>query len=1000
MGVPGFYRWLVQRYPLIRRRLNEVSRPRIDNLYIDFNCIVYDALRIISVGDDHEDLINEICRYVDLLVQLSQPQCLIYVAVDGPAPFAKCSQQRSRRFLGARDGRGGTFNYAQISVGTEFMEQLNIALRRFIKERSESDDTWRKPQVIYSSHRVPGEGEHKFFEYIRAYPSAQARTHAVYSPDADLIFLGLQTRQPYFYVIRQWDSWIGENERVGNGRLDKLKATDLDFEILHLPLVREYLKLDFANSDDIDRLIDDFTVMSYLLGNDFIPHFPDVILSGGDFEIVVQCYQEKILPGNLHLTENGAFNKPVLKLFLDSVVVALGAKPGAQQFRQDPRAARRYLLTKYPEEMKKDPDEFERQLSFSILDSFDWVLTYYTKHCCSWTWCFPYFYAPPLLTVAKYCMEHQADFTLDRPPLPFEQLMCILPPSCSCLVPEALSKLMFPPSDLAAYYPAQFTVDKNGRRTDREGVILIPLLPVRQVRKRVAALAHTFTDLESGRNKLEDALIFDNGHSMIFDLESHVPRSAAPLGVVSSFATSAIPFRVGRAQSVQIFRDASAWESLTLYIEPERYVVPPFRKEARARCLIGRVVLFDWPHFRPGVVSGVIDEDSAFPSRDKKSPAFLVSSAQRALRQTSAIELSSPPVIVAVRPIIFTNLACTRFAVSDEVVRVPYLLTAPIEKVPRAIRQFDSADDPPPDPGLVAVITTGPYRGRVGNIVGIMDNTAMVALRRSLAPDFGNILVRDRQQWISLSDACRRLQLSGDAAQLFFTSLPCRFKTKPEPTEADVACTAMSFGRVLDGCCRRRGKADIWLTNAFVHAARTYLEEPCTGALGQVLRTRRTGDHVRVKASVLFGETPRPGVIPELLTYVREQLPCSRYFLVSETLQGIAQETLDEMERRVLGLTGLQPRAENVAIPLDALIWEGRAKTAVRTRAEVGARVVVIAGIGAVPFGETGTVVAIDPVIGLYDVMLDRAATYGTTLRKRLQTKRGFVAKRDDLFFV
>jgi 5'-3' exonuclease len=160
MGVLGFYRWLVQRYPLIRRRLSDASRPRVDNLYIDFNCLLYNSLRLVSVAAGTRELIVEVCRFLDLLVQLARPQCLVFVAVDGPAPFAKASQQRTRRFLAARDSGRGGFTSLAFSIGTAFMAELSQALRAFIEERSACDAVWARPQVLYSSHCVPGEAEH------------------------------------------------------------------------------------------------------------------------------------------------------------------------------------------------------------------------------------------------------------------------------------------------------------------------------------------------------------------------------------------------------------------------------------------------------------------------------------------------------------------------------------------------------------------------------------------------------------------------------------------------------------------------------------------------------------------------------------------------------------------------------------------------------------------------------------------------------------------------
>ena len=41
MGVPGFYSWLIKRYPLCYMNLSKGEAPVIDCLYLDMNGILY-----------------------------------------------------------------------------------------------------------------------------------------------------------------------------------------------------------------------------------------------------------------------------------------------------------------------------------------------------------------------------------------------------------------------------------------------------------------------------------------------------------------------------------------------------------------------------------------------------------------------------------------------------------------------------------------------------------------------------------------------------------------------------------------------------------------------------------------------------------------------------------------------------------------------------------------------------------------------------------------------
>ena len=59
-------------------------------------------------------------------------------------------------------------------------------------------------------------------------------------------------------------------------------TADAQFQLLHLSLLREYLWLEFtanmpaavAGSMSLERVIDDFVFMTFLVGNDFLPHMP------------------------------------------------------------------------------------------------------------------------------------------------------------------------------------------------------------------------------------------------------------------------------------------------------------------------------------------------------------------------------------------------------------------------------------------------------------------------------------------------------------------------------------------------------------------------------------------------------------------------------------------------------------------------------------------------------------------------------------------------------
>jgi 5'-3' exoribonuclease 1 len=337
MGVPRFYRWLSERYPLINGPITRANAPPIDHFYLDMNGIMHNCARSPENplgGRSDEDIYWESCRYIDMLVTLIQPKRLLFLAVDGVAPRAKMNQQRARRYRAAtalekvaetNRQRGATrqtlrteseagpervFDSNCITPGTQFMRGLTQALLYYVAVKLESDRSWRDLEVIVSGAEVPGEGEHKIMEYIRKRKeneSLPANTrHCIYGLDADLIFLGLVTHEPHFFLLREKIDFQAAFRKV---RVEKVEAAKMDrdirgeFELLSLGILREYLSLEFAYLEkrlptgvyDLERIINDFVLLAFLVGNDFIPHSPTLEIREGALNSILFLYKE-LLP--------------------------------------------------------------------------------------------------------------------------------------------------------------------------------------------------------------------------------------------------------------------------------------------------------------------------------------------------------------------------------------------------------------------------------------------------------------------------------------------------------------------------------------------------------------------------------------------------------------------------------------------------------------------------------------------------------------------------------
>ncbi|KAG9245415.1 XRN 5'-3' exonuclease N-terminus-domain-containing protein [Calycina marina] len=345
MGVPKFFRWMSERYPAISQLIAENRIPEFDCLYLDMNGIIHNCTH--KDSDDatfrmtEKDMFIAIFNYIEHLFGKIKPKQLFFMAIDGVAPRAKMNQQRARRFRTAldvevarekaiREGKEmpkeEAFDSNAITPGTEFMHKLTEQLKYFINKKVSEDVDWQGCEVVLSGHEVPGEGEHKIMEYIRL-AKAQSEynhnvRHCLYGLDADLIMLGLLSHDPHFCLLR---------EEVTFGRQNKTKSKELEhqnFYLMHLCIVREYLELEFQElkedgvldfAFDLERVIDDFILMAFFVGNDFLPNLPNLHINEGALALMFKIYKNVLPKGGGYINEGGVINMTRLAVLLEEL---------------------------------------------------------------------------------------------------------------------------------------------------------------------------------------------------------------------------------------------------------------------------------------------------------------------------------------------------------------------------------------------------------------------------------------------------------------------------------------------------------------------------------------------------------------------------------------------------------------------------------------------------------------------------------------------------------
>ena len=194
-------------------------------------------------------------------------------------------------------------------------------------------------------------------------------------------------------------------------------------------------------------------------------------------------------------------------------IVAIPMAPsGNRAFRrQHPTSkSRSYRDFYYETKLQWKPEErchtlYQRRKQVrEYIQGLHWNLYYYHYGCRSWDWYFPYLYAPlctDMVNLSEYYSEVDDDgyacmLFPDSTPFPnLAQLLSVLPPQSSDLLPAPLAELMVHPSSpLVPYYPHDFTSDPNGKRMTWEAIVQIPFIDADLLLDTVNKILHADQD--------------------------------------------------------------------------------------------------------------------------------------------------------------------------------------------------------------------------------------------------------------------------------------------------------------------------------------------------------------------------------------------------------------------------------------------------------------------------------------------------------------------------
>jgi 5'-3' exoribonuclease 2 len=178
----------------------------------------------------------------------------------------------------------------------------------------------------------------------------------------------------------------------------------------------------------------------------------------------------------------------------------------------------------YEQKFQANPKDiaFRNKVAQAYVEGLAWVLLYYFQGCPSWTWYYPYHYAPFAADFIELD-RMRIRFEEGKPFKPYEQLMSVLPAASNHAIPKVFRSLMSDEdSDILDFYPEEFPIDLNGKKFAWQGVALLPFIDPDRLLKAMATRYPLLSAEDVARNELgKDTLIFSDQHPLYVEVASN-----------------------------------------------------------------------------------------------------------------------------------------------------------------------------------------------------------------------------------------------------------------------------------------------------------------------------------------------------------------------------------------------------------------------------------------------------------------------------------------------
>lgn len=302
MGIPSYFSDLVKKNPRIMKPVH--GKIFTDILLFDGNSIIYDAyysLKSTDIfnGKNKDFIVNKVIQETktkikEIIQQFSISSHIVFF-LDGIAPIAKLKQQRERRYktlLRSKVLDDGTdqdeyWNTCNISPGTDFMTLLNEELSRFFEFINKDIK-----RCEFFGSDVPGEGEHKLFQWLRQKYNVSHADFNTFSKiptqkikdkicvvglDSDLIMLSLLHYNLFdnIFLYRETPDFISSIHPSLCKHVTYIIYMDGLVDTIKNSFFQDDCHCEAGNPYHITM---NYVILYFLIGNDFIPHHPSLSL--------------------------------------------------------------------------------------------------------------------------------------------------------------------------------------------------------------------------------------------------------------------------------------------------------------------------------------------------------------------------------------------------------------------------------------------------------------------------------------------------------------------------------------------------------------------------------------------------------------------------------------------------------------------------------------------------------------------------------------------------